>query len=136
MTENLKYNARHERHKTRLLAVLANHIGSQNRIGAGALFEAVFEMSWTNKINDTRALRTLVRELREKDKTPICSSTGADGGYWLASAGSELDEFCKRYRRRAIRELGIEAGLRRITLPELLGQIMMNLKTGEENHAH
>ena len=114
-------------HENRLLKVMARHVGRGRAVGMGELYEQVYEKVYDQRINDTRDLRKLITRLRGEG-TPICSlsSTGG-GGYYLASAGSELDDYCKRLRKKALKGLTQEAILRRLTLPELVGQIALNL---------
>jgi hypothetical protein len=94
----------------------------------GELYEEVFEKTYEQRINDTRALRKLITRLR-REGTPICSVTGTQGGgYFIASAGSELDDYCKRLRKKALKGLQQEAILRRTTLGQLIGQMALNLE--------
>lgn len=116
-----------EQAKTRLLEILIRHVGRHRAIGMGELFQMVYGETWNHRINDTRILRTLITSLR-KEGTPICSVvSAAGGGYYLASAGSELETYCKNLRRSALRKLALEAKIRKKTLPELVGQISLNL---------
>lgn len=113
--------------KSRLLMVMPRHIGAAKSIGMGELYETVFGEDYEHRINDTRRLRKIVTELRH-DGVPICSSPGrSGGGYYLASAGSELAEFCEKLRKQALRKLSMEAKIRKITLPELIGQLRLDL---------
>jgi hypothetical protein len=116
--------------RARLLAELSRHVGDGEAIGMGELFQAVFQTPWRNRINDTRALRAIVTELRE-DGVAICSD---DRGYWLAAAGAELEDYCRRLRASALRKLRQEARLRRLALPQLMGQ--MALELGAEGPAN
>jgi len=127
MTKKERELLRAER-KAKLLAILANHVGRQNAIGMGELYQAVFGKPWGNRINDTSDLRELIRKLR-RDGTPICSS---QEGYYLASGGSELEEFCEHFRQRALKSLAVVARIRKIELPELLGQLKLELQGGAE----
>jgi len=123
-----------ERTKGAVLRILSRHVGANRKIGMGELYCAVFGESWSNRINDTRALRKVITELRHEG-VPICSiadSTG--GGYYLASAVSELSGYCERLRTQALKKLALEAKIRGISLHELLGQMTMNF-SAEEVHA-
>jgi hypothetical protein len=114
-------------HQLRLLKILGHHPGKNRAIGAGALFEAVYGIESKDKIRDTRKLRELITAMRNEGY-PICStSDGEGGGYYLASAGSELDDHCSRIHARAMRLLVMEARLRKVSLPGLVGQISMAL---------
>jgi hypothetical protein len=115
----------------RLLAEITRHVGRQNTIGMGELYEIVFRERWNNRINDTRDLRKVITELR-KSGVAICSDSGREsGGYYLASAGSEMEGYLKRLRRKALKALKMEAQLRKTTLLDLFGQIELELSGGE-----
>lgn len=119
--------------KLRILEELTKHVGRTRALGMGELYRIVFGKGWANRINDTRDLRILIRELRRKGQ-PICSTSGRQGGgYYLASAGSELNDYCTRLRVRALKILNQEARIRRISLPDLVGQIHINMKEKEGN---
>jgi hypothetical protein len=121
--------------KAKLLAELTKHIGESNAIGMGELYEIVFERPWKNRINDTRKLRTLITSLRA-DGIAICSSFDAgNGGYYLASEGSEINDYLKCFETRALKALERVSKIKKITLPEYLGQIrldMLKTKDSEE----
>lgn len=117
--------------KNRLLMLLPQHIGKSRAIGMGELYEEVFGSQWTNRINETRRLRHLVTELR-REGVPVCSSAArTGGGYYLASAGSELADYCAKLRRQGLRKLRLEANIRKISLAELVGQLRLDLETME-----
>jgi hypothetical protein len=109
--------------KSRLLAVLTRHVGKQNAVSMVALHEAVFGQRVGDKINDSRALRELVDEL-QFEGSPVCS---CQKGYFLAAAGSELDTFLGNLDRAGLRKLAKAAKIRKITLPEYLGQMRLRL---------
>jgi len=112
-------------HKEKLLYVLTKHVGKTRSISMAELYREVFGEVPKNKINQTRIIRKLVTELR-KEGVPICSDIDREGGgYYLAAAGGELENYCKRLRIRALKILQMEANLREKTLPELLGQIAL-----------
>jgi len=123
MTEEQK-----QHYKSLILMLMTRHIGRANKIGMGELFEAVFEAPWANRINDTRPLRKLVTELR-RDGVPICSSAEkGGGGYWLASAGSELIDYCAKLKSQALKKLSQMAKFMDVSLPELLGQMRVDME--------
>jgi hypothetical protein len=114
--------------RMRLLAELTSHIGEANAIGMAELYETVYERTWDNRINDTRKLRTLVTAMRAEG-VPICSTAAQDGGgYYLAAAGSELVSYLRRGERRALAILGRNAKIKRVSLPNYLGQIKLNME--------
>lgn len=97
----------------RLLARLAErHTGKARGIKAEQL---AHDLGITE-----RTLRALVSLLREGG-TAI--SATPDTGYYIAETAAELEESCEFLRSRALHSLRMEAQLRRIPLPELLGQL-------------
>ena len=93
-----------------------NHKGRSNGINAETL---------SHKIGIAeRTLRHVISDLRTQG-VPVVGTP--DTGYFIAQTAAELDECCQFLRSRALHSLGIEARLRKIPLPTLLGQL--NLKT-------
>lgn len=124
-----------EIYRNKLFRILIQHIGRRRAIGMGELHTAVFGTDWENRINHTRRLRYLVTELR-REGVLICSySSQSGGGYYLAAAGSEMEDYLSSIRRRALKALVLESRLRKIGLPDLLGQMQLNLKEGQHNEA-
>lgn len=121
-------------YKARLMMELSRATGKNRAVSMGQLFERVFQEEYVSKINGTRKLRTLITELR-KEGVPVGSvSASSGGGYYLASAGSELDDYCRRIRNRALKLLAMESQLREVPMSDLLRQLQLN-STGEEQHA-
>lgn len=73
---------------------------------------------------DQRKVRELVEQLR-REGHPICA-TPRDG-YFLANTAEELDETCRFLRERALTSLVQIAQLRRKPLPELMGQLALDI---------
>lgn len=120
-------NTAKESQKYRLLQAMSGAVGKSRAVGMERLHQAVFGKPLADKINGTRRLRTLVTELR-RDGVPICSvSNASGGGYYLASASSDLEDYCRRIRGQALKKLRMEANLRKMALPTLLHQIQLNL---------
>ncbi len=116
--------------RARLMTELSKHVGQPHAIGMGELYFAVFRREWKNRINDTRRLRTLITLLR-REGVPICSvSDNSGGGYYLASVGSDLENYCQRITNRGLKILAQAAKLRKVTLPKLLGQLALEGKNG------
>lgn len=128
MKKEKSVNGKLERDKLKCLTILSWHTGEGNAISMSDLYIRVFERNFSNKINDTRPLRGVIKSLR-RDGVPVCAS---DAGYFIAADGSELSDYCSRIRHRALSMLSREAKLRKTTLPELLGQIQMTLIPGSE----
>lgn len=124
----MKSADKYEPFKVKLLAELSRHIGELNAIGMAELYEKVFGAEWSNKINDTREIRKLITLMR-RDGIPICSVSAQNGGgYYLASAGSELINYLSRSEHRALSILARNARIKRISLPEYLGQMKLNME--------
>jgi len=103
-------------------------VGRSNAIGMGELFELVFGQPYEHRINSTRELRTLITNLRHRGKR-ICSVTATGGaGYFIAAAGSELEDYTGRLKKQGLKKLAQAARLEKISLPDLLGQSRMNLE--------
>lgn len=69
-----------------------------------------------------RHVRTLITELRA-DGIAVCGTPRE--GYYIAAVASELEETCKFLRARAMKSLLLESRLRKVPLPELLGQLRL-----------
>jgi len=114
--------------ESRILKVLAGHTGRSRVIGMGELYEKIFGKQWHNRINDTKKLRTAITALR-REGVPICSDPSpSGGGYYNASTPGELNAYLDRDKRRAINILAKCAAMRQIALPELLGQLQLELE--------
>lgn len=131
MNENAKQKATTAdtiAHRGAILQALASHIGGPHAIGMGELYELVYGESWKNRINDTRALRQVITNLRSEG-VPICSvATSYGGGYYLAVAGSELAGYLRNSERRALKILMRNARIKKISLPDYLGQMKLNME--------
>lgn len=119
---------RTEQRKGLLKDEMMDHIGRQNAIGMAELYEIICGREWTNRINDTREIRKLITALRNEGR-PICSISNRNGGgYYLAAAGSELEEYLKNNERRALRILARNSKIKKVALPEYLGQVRLALE--------
>jgi hypothetical protein len=109
-----------------VLKILARHVGAHQAIGAGELFLAATGKEAEHKINDTRDLRFTIAKLR-REGWPICSASARGReGYYLALDGEDLERFCRRLEARGLKSLIQAAALRRLGLPELLGQLALS----------
>jgi hypothetical protein len=120
--------------KMRTLMILTDHIGALNAVGMGELYELATGSTWKNRINDTRIIRTVIEQLRHEGQR-ICSSPARDGGYYLASAASELVDYLRKNKSRALKALAMNSAMLRVSLPELLGQMKLELEGGADNDA-
>ena len=113
--------------KYRLMVAMSRHIGRTRAIGMGELFEEVYGKSWDHRINDTRSLRKLISETKEEGVPILSSSSTTGGGYYLSGSDSEMDAFYEMRRKMALKILALESKMRKLAMPDLLGQIAMNL---------
>ena len=95
-----------------LVTLLSRHIGQGNGIGVKDIARQI----GTNE----RHVRTMVSDLRDEGLA-VCGTPRH--GYYIAATPEELEETCTFLRRRAMHSLGLESRLRRIPLPDLLGQL-------------
>lgn len=95
---------------------LQSHKGRANGIKA-ALLAVKTGMS-------ERTLRSAISALR-KAGTAVVGKP--DTGYYLAQNPEELDECCGFLRSRAMHSLVIEARLKNLSMPELMGQIALDM---------
>ena len=114
--------------RQKLYALMIQHIGPDKKVGMGELYESVFDKQYSHRINDTRMLRRFITEMRA-DGMPVLSD-GA--GYWLSASSSELNQYCDRHKRRALSMLARCSCMKRISLPEYLGQMQLELEAGDE----
>lgn len=95
---------------------LQSHKGRANGIKA-ALLAVKTGMS-------ERTLRSAISALREAGTAVVGTP---DTGYYLAQNPEELNECCSFLRSRAMHSLQIEARLKRLSMPELMGQIALDM---------
>jgi hypothetical protein len=115
--------------KARLFEALFDHVGKEHAVGADVLYTEVFGEKVPHKINDTKPLRKLITAIRGQGRAiaSVCSANG--GGYYIPRAGSELDDYCRRMLHMpALRKLAMEAKIRKVSLPELIGQMSLNFE--------
>lgn len=98
--------------KSAVLRVLEGHIGKGNGISVKQL-EALLGMM-------PRTIRSHVSALRDEG-VAICGTP--THGYYIAATQQELEDTCEFLHSRALHSLGLEAKLRRIPLPDLIGQL-------------
>lgn len=109
-----------------LLNALGKHVGAERGVSAENL---VLEMQPGLSIDEmpgaTRRLRAVISALREEG-IAICGLPS--GGYYLAENRDDLERTCRFLRSRAMHSLRQESKLRKLSMPELLGQMSMELQ--------
>lgn len=98
-----------------LLNLLAAHQGQDRGISAADLAQVAGI--------DERRLRSLISELRDAG-TAICATPKT--GYFLAVTPEELGESCKFLHDRAMHSLRRASQMQKISLPDLMGQLLLN----------
>lgn len=121
-----------QRMKLAAMNALSDHIGSINAIGMAELHEAVTGENWQNRINDTRVIRRIITELRHEGRRICSSPASSGGGYYLAAAGSELVDYLRKNKTRALKLLAMNAQISRVNLPNYLAQIALELEGGHD----
>lgn len=103
-----------------LLAALRQHIGRRHGVTATALCRQVIGAHPTS--GDERALRTLVVELRNAGHH-VCAHPR--DGYFLAATTEEMEETCAFLHARAMSSLQQESAMKRVSIPDLVGQMRL-----------
>ena len=70
-----------------------------------------------------RGLRDHISQARE-DGVAVAGTP--ETGYFIATTAGELEEACRFLRSRAMHSLHLEARMRQVPLPELLGQLHLS----------
>ena len=128
MTRETYTSDRGEALKAQVLKVLSRHPSPARCIKMAELHRQVFGEAVREKINTTRKLRKVITALRAEG-TAIGSTADADGGgYYLATTDKDLSDYCRRLRSQGLAKLKLEADIRRMTLPQLMREVHLNLE--------
>lgn len=108
--------------RDRLLAVLSGHIGAANGVSIGRLVDEMGHCpgSAAEHASTERAVRELVVQLRLSGHH-VCSHPAT--GYYMAATPEELDAACQFLYERAMTSLTQVAAMKRVSLPDLRGQL-------------
>ncbi len=114
--------------RLRVMTILNQHVGAANAVSMTELFELVFDRPWDDHVNSTRDLRKLITAMRD-DGMAICSISSKDGGgYYQPAAGSEMIDYLRKMERRALCILKRNSQMKKISLPEYLGQLRLEME--------
>lgn len=100
-----------------VLQALSRHIGAENGIRGDRL---VVEILGRADPIAERELRRIVKELRLEGHH-VCATP--EDGYFMAATSEELDETCLFLHERAMTTLKQIAAMKRVSLPDLKGQL-------------
>jgi len=104
-----------------VLEALSRHIGRANGARAAELVREVTGALAPDPVAERR-LRQVITELRLRGEH-VCA-TPRDG-YFMAATDRELDETCEFLHDRALAGLAQIARMKRISLPDLRGQLKL-----------
>ncbi|MGB0212950.1 hypothetical protein [Algiphilus sp.] len=102
-----------------VLWALRRHVGAENGASAAAL---VTEIRGTTAPGHERQLRHCIEELR-RDGQHVCGHPST--GYFIAATEDELLRTCAYLHDRALTSLTQVAAMRRVSLPDLRGQLRL-----------
>lgn len=107
-----------------IMHILKSHRGKDNAISRGALVDAVNGETPLFPVHE-RGIREAIKHLVTQHGERIGSCVG---GYFLIETFEELEKVCRYYHSYGLSSLFVEARLRRVSLPDLLGQLSMEFK--------
>lgn len=110
MSERITQNA--------VISALARHIGSENGATAAELVGEITHRAPDE--HETRQLRHIVEALR-RNGHHVCAHPNT--GYFIARTPEELDRTCEYLFGRAMCSLSQIAAMKRVSLPDLRGQL-------------
>lgn len=108
-----------------VLTVLRGCVGAAHGLTAR---ELVLRLTGRFSVSDERQLRDVVVALRNAGH-PVCGHPST--GYHLAGTAAELDRTCEFLFGRSMTSLQQVSAMRRVTLPDLRGQLGLPLKKEE-----
>ena len=119
--------------KSRLLCEMSRHLGEANAIGAGELFEIVFQRPYKgNKITGCRALRDLMEEVKYgANPTLIAHSCSIDQPGYYIPVGSEWKAYLDCEGEKIKRKIGRLARLTRVSAAAYAGQLALAIQEEE-----
>lgn len=108
--------------RDRLLQVLAWHVGEDNGVPIAGLADLCAGERLHEREREfvQRRIRKLVEELRSEGHH-ICATPAA--GYYIAETPEELERSCRFLFDRAMTSLRQVAAMKRVSLPDLEGQL-------------
>lgn len=111
---------------TTVLMALRGRLGEAN---GGRAQDIVRDITGRDDEALRRQFRQVVEQLR-REGHPICSTT--DAGYWWAASPEDLDRACRFLVDRAMTSLSQVAAMKRVALPDLYGQLGLEIDRADE----
>lgn len=108
----------------RLLEVLSHHVGAENGVSITRLVAEMLRPLYAPVPSELPGLERHVRQLvvdQRFEGAHICSHPSQ--GYYMARTPEELDATCEFLFERARTSLAQIAAMRRVSLPDLRGQL-------------
>lgn len=105
--------------RDQVLEVLSRHIGAGRGVHIPELVHEITGSIRPDPVAERR-VRQCISDLREEG-VAVCGHPST--GYHIAESAEELERCCEFLRARALHSLVLESRLRKIPLPELLGQL-------------
>jgi hypothetical protein len=107
-----------------ILRILEIHKGRENALPRKELVEFVNQGLPLFPVAE-RTIRATIKHLQSQHGERIGSCAK---GYFMAQTSEELERVCSYYDSYALSSLHVSARLRRMALPELLGQMKLRLE--------
>jgi hypothetical protein len=107
-----------------ILAILEQRQGRENAISRASLVEAINIDQPLFPVGE-RLIRKTIKHLQSQHGERIGSCSW---GYFMTQTAEELEAVCRYYDNYALSSLHVSARLRRIALPELLGQMKLKME--------
>lgn len=104
-----------------VIAELAHHVGADNGIHVAELVRRISGQQVSNALLE-RKVRQHITDLR-MEGAHICGHPAS--GYYMAETAKELADTCAFMESRAMSSLVIVSRLRKVSMPELLGQLAL-----------
>ncbi len=108
-----------------ILRALDDRRGRNNAIGRAELVRKINDMCPLFPVSE-RTIRKTIKHLVERHGEWIGSCRD---GYFIIQTQEELTNACKYYHGYALSLLHVEARLRKVSLPALIGQLQIEFKT-------
>lgn len=104
-----------------VLTELSHHIGQANGIHVRDLVARITGQLIASEPQE-RKVRQIITDLR-MEGSHICGHPSS--GYYMAETPEELEHTLQFLRSRAMSSLALESRMRRISMPELIGQLTL-----------